>query len=96
MDILILAHLDTNMDGGSIFRVRTEACARVSLKMAHIKLHKNEVGGYAYNDAQICVTQVKQVLKRQIFENLVDGMLGLARKISNELTNIKSTVSIMR
>ena len=68
------------MDGGSIFRVCTEARARVSLEMTDIKLHKNEVGGYPYNDAQICVTQVKRVLEQQKFEDSVDGMLSLASK----------------
>ena len=63
----ILAHSDTNMDGGSIFCVRAEACARVSLEMADIKLHKNEVGGYAYNDARICMTQINRVVERHIF-----------------------------
>ena len=76
----ILTNTDTNMDEGSIFCVRTEARARVSLEMADIKLHKNEVGGYVYNDARICVTQVKRVLEQQKFEDLVDGMLSLASK----------------
>ena len=85
-----------NMDGASIFRVRTKARARVSLEMVDINLHKNEVEGYAYNDARICVTQIKRVLERQIFEDLVDGMKGLASETPNELTNMKSTVSITR
>ena len=74
----------------------TKARAHVSLEMADIKLHKNKVGGYAYNDAQICVTQIIRVLERQTFEDLLDGMKGLASETPNELTNMKSTVSIMR
>ena len=31
-----------------------------------------------------------------MFEDLVDGMLGLASETPNELTNMKSTVSITR
>ena len=84
------------MFGGSIFYIRTEAHSRVSLEMADIKLHKNEVGVYAYNDAQICLTQIKQVLGRQMFEDSVDGMKGLASETPNELTNMKSNVIITR
>ena len=54
------------------------------------------VGGYAYNDARICVTQGKRVLERQMFEDSVDGMLSLASETPNELTNMKSIVSITR
>ena len=64
--------------------------------MADIKLHKNEVGGYAYNTARICVTHIKRVLERQMCEDLVDGMKGLASETPNEFTDMNSIVGITR
>ena len=55
------------MEGGALFRVRTEARARVLAEMSKIILHKNEVGGYAYNDATTLITQVERVLERQLY-----------------------------
>ena len=51
------------MDGGALFRVCTEARTRVLTEMSEIRLHKNEVVGYAYNDANTLLTQIKRVLK---------------------------------
>ena len=79
-----------------VFRVWTDARTRVGVEMADIILHKNEVGGYAYNDMQLCITQVERVLKRQIFEDLGDGMKGLFSVTLNALTRMKSTVSVKR
>ena len=39
--------LNFNMDGGALVRVHTEARTRVLTEMVDIRLHKNEVGGYA-------------------------------------------------
>ena len=55
------------MDGGEIFCVRTDARTRVELEMGDVMLHKNELGGHVYNDAQICLIQIERVLARQIF-----------------------------
>ena len=84
------------MDGGGIFRVWTDACNQVGIEMGDVMLHKNELGGHVYNDAQICLIQIERVLARQIFEDSVDGMKGLASKKTNSLTKMKSTVSITR
>ena len=46
------------MDGGALFRVHREARTRVLTEMSEIRLHKNEVGGYAYNDANTLLTQI--------------------------------------
>jgi hypothetical protein len=43
-----------------------------------IDLHKNEVGGYAYNDANMLVTEIEHILAEQLFEDSTDGMKGLA------------------
>ena len=56
------------MDGGALFRVRTEARTRVLTEMSEIRLHKNEVGGYTYNDVNTLITQIDRVLDRKLFE----------------------------
>ena len=48
--------LNFPMDGSTLFRVRTEARTRVLTEMSEIRLHKNKVGGYAYNDANTLIT----------------------------------------
>ena len=54
--------LNFTMEGGALFRVRTEARTRVLTEMSEIRLHKTEVGGYAYNDANTLITQIEHVL----------------------------------
>ena len=53
-----IVFLNFTMDGGALFRVRTEARTRVLTEMSEICLHKNKVGGYAYNDANTLLTQI--------------------------------------
>ena len=48
--------LNFTMDGRALFRVRIEARTRVLTEMSEIRLHKNKVGGYAYNDANTLIT----------------------------------------
>ena len=57
--------LNFTMDGGALFRVCTEARTRVLTVMLEIHLHRNEVGGYDYNDAKTLIIQIERVLKRQ-------------------------------
>ena len=73
------------MDGGALFRVRTEARTRVLTEMLEIRLQKNEVGDYEYNDANTLLTQIERFLERQLFKDSSDGMKGLASNISNAL-----------
>ena len=77
-----------------VFRVRTEARTRILTGMSEIRLHKNEVGGYAYNEANTILTQIKCVLERQLFKDSADGMKGLASDVSNALNDYKSNVHI--
>ena len=49
------------MDGSTLFFVRTEAITRVLTEMSEIRLHKNEVSGYAYNNANTLITQIERV-----------------------------------
>ena len=52
------------MDGGALFCFCKEAKTRVLTEISEIRLHKNKVGGYAYNDANKLITQIERVLKR--------------------------------
>ena len=50
-------------------RVHTEARTRVLTEMSEICLQKKEIGGYAYNNANTMLTQIEQVLKRELSED---------------------------
>ena len=64
--------------------------------MEAIKLHKEKVGGYAYDDAQIFITQIKLGLEQDIFEYSNDGMKGLKSTGANVLTRYKADVTIKK
>ena len=64
------------MDGGTLFRVRAEVRTRVLTEMSEICLHKNEFGGYSYKNVNTLLTQIKRVLKRQLYEDSADRMKG--------------------
>ena len=53
------------MDGGALFHVHTEAITRVLIEILDIRLHKNKVGGYTYNDTNTLLTKIKHALERQ-------------------------------
>ena len=82
------------MDGGALFRVHTEDSTRVMTEMSEIRLHRNEVGGYAYNDANTLLTQIERILECQLFEDSSGGMKVLASDTSNALNEYKSTINI--
>ena len=84
------------MDGGALFRVSTEARTRVLTEMSYIRLHNNEVGSYAYNNANTLLTKIERVLKRQLSEDSADGMKGLASDAGNTLNAYKFTVHIKK
>jgi hypothetical protein len=63
---------------------------------AAIDIRKNEVGGYAYNEANMLVTEIERVLAEQLFEDSTDGMKGLLSTATNTLTEYKATNSIKR
>ena len=84
------------MDGGALFRVHTEARTRVLTEMLETRLHKHEVGGYAYNDANTLIAQIERVLERQLFEHFSDGMKGLGTAVINGLNDYKLTVHIKK
>ena len=74
------------MDGGGIFRVHDYARKAVTGDMTALRLHKNEVGGYVYNDAAVLCNQINRVMERQCFEETADGMKGLKYETPNVLT----------
>ena len=55
------------MEGGALFKVRSEAKERVLAAFAAINIRKNEVSSYAYNDANTLVTEFKRVLAEEQF-----------------------------
>ena len=44
------------MEGGALFKVRSEAKERVLAAFAVIDIRKNEVSGYTYNNSNTLVT----------------------------------------
>ena len=49
-------------------------------------LHKNKVGGYAYNDANMLMMKIERVLERKLSEDFSDKMKGLVSNNINALT----------
>ena len=73
------------MEGGALFKARSEAKERVQAAFTTIDTHTNEVGGYAYNDdntlateiEHVLVTEIERILAEQLFEDSTDKMTGL-------------------
>ena len=84
------------MDGGAIFRVRDYAQKAGTGDMTALRLHKNKVGGYAYNDAAVLCKQIDQVMERQCFKETADGMKGLKDETPNVLTEMKAGVAVTK
>ena len=55
-------------DGGALFRVWSDAQARVKAQMQELSIAKNNSGGYKYNAAVTLIKQINRVLKQQLFE----------------------------
>ena len=83
-------------DGGALFRVQSDAQARVKAQMQEISINKNDVGGYEYNAAATLIKQINRVLEQQLFKDSSDGMVGLGNKTPNTLTSYKSNVAIKK
>ena len=63
-------------DGGALFRVWSDAQARVKAQMQELSIAKNNSGGYKYNAAVTLIKQINRVLEKQLFEESADGMVG--------------------
>ena len=81
-------------DGGALFRIQSDAQARVKAQMQEISINKNDVGGYEYNAAVTLIKQINHVLEQQLLEESDDGMVGLGSETPNTLTNYKSNAAI--
>ena len=84
------------LDSGALFRVLSDAQARVKAQMQDLSITKNDVGGYEYHYAVTLIKQINRVLEQQLFEELADGMVGLVSKTLNTLTNFKSNIAIKK
>ena len=84
------------VDGAAMFRVHNYAQKAVTEDMTALRLHKNEVGGYAYNDAAILCKQIDRVMERKCFEETADGMKGLKDKTPTVLTEMKAGVDVTK
>ena len=73
----------------SAFRIRGETCDRVTKAVSALTLHKNERGGYAYDNARIFEKQVERELERQHCEH-DDGMRGLLSEQPNQINVLRS------
>lgn len=81
------------MEGGALFRVRPEAAERVLKDCTELVLPKNEVGGYAYNDATNLIKELERILTKQLFEDSDNGMLGLSYTASNTINSYKANIA---
>ena len=50
-------------DGRALFRVQSDAQARVKAQMQELSITKNDVGGYEYNAAVNLIKQINRVLE---------------------------------
>ena len=64
--------------------------------MSEIRLHKNKVVSYAYNNVNTILTQIERVLEERLFKDSAYRMKGLANDVCNALNNYKSTVHIKK
>ena len=82
------------LDGGALFRVRSDAQARVKAQMQEILIHKNIVGGYEYKATVTLIKKINRVLEQQLFEESADVMVGLSIATPNTQTSYQSNVAI--
>ena len=76
--------------------MREYARKAVTGDMTTLRLHKNEVGGYTYNDAAVLCKQIDWVMERQCFEETTEGMKGLKDETPNVLTDMKAGVAVTK
>ena len=55
-------------DGRSLFRICSDAQARMKAHMQELLIIKNDVVGYEYNNAVTLIKQINLVLEQQLFE----------------------------
>ena len=55
-------------DGRSLFRIFSDAQARMKAHMQELLIIKNDVVGYEYNNVVTLIKQINLVLEQQLFE----------------------------
>ena len=83
-------------NGRALFRVRSDAQARVKAQMQEILIHKNDVDGYEYNAAVTLIKQINLLIKHHLFEESADGMVGLGSATPNTLIGNQSNAAIKK
>ena len=84
------------MEGGAALGVRYEARDRVLKECADLALPKNDVGGYAFNDAINLIQELERILTEQMYEDSKDGMLGLKDEASNTINSGMANIHTKR
>ena len=84
------------MYGWSILCVHDYAWKAATSDMTALRLHKNKVGGYAYNDAAVLCKQIDRVMEHQCFEDTADGMKGIKDETPNILTEMKAGIAVTK
>ena len=79
----------------ALFRVRTEAAARIKLAMENYILAKDHVGGFKYNNAVTFVERIGDILKDEYFESAMDGMRGLLSDAPNATSTMADRKSVV-
>ena len=72
-------------DGGALFRIRSDAQARVKAQMQELSITRNDVGSYEYNAGVKLIKQINRVLNQELFEESANGMVGLGSETLNTL-----------
>ena len=74
------------LDGGALFRVRTDAQARVKAQMQELSIVNNNAGGYEYNAAVTLLKQINRMLEQQLSKESADGVVRIDSESPNTLT----------
>ena len=69
-----------------MFRVRTDAQARVKAQMQDLSIVKNNISGHEYNVTVTLLKHTNPVLEQQLFEESAGGMVWIGTEITNTLT----------
>ena len=72
-----------------MFRVCTDAHARVKAQMQELSIVKNDASGYEYKAVMTLLKQINRVLEQQLFEDSVDGIVEIGSESPKTLKQIQ-------
>ena len=78
----------------NVYKIRDEACTRVSKTIGAIKLPKDENGSYRLDDVTLLLQRISHELEQQLNEYTSSRLNQLTSETANELTILKASVSI--